>query len=313
MLDIRSLIVVGLHGRTTHNTPNCRADAPGVDDLLKGQVRLGSGSQKVPLCLKYEMGLDQVLKKREEKGREDHASDDNEGHVPPKEAYMTSAVADSDNSDGILVCEASLQSLSLFRYCGGGHLSNLASYLSGTPIGALKDITHAAFWEVTSLVQHRNSSLFYHKFNESQKEQTVLKRLKQGEIVALIIDAGMPGISDPTAKFICVYENIPVVPFPGPSAFFTALSASGLSTDEFKFGNSSVKYRGWPCSCGCLEILTLISHTMLQLDYVQAMLIHRRRGWCLLQVKQQRSYSMFLLRSFVSFKKSSRFLVTPGS
>jgi 16S rRNA (cytidine1402-2'-O)-methyltransferase len=108
----------------------------------------------------------------------------------------------------------------------------------------------------------------YHKFNESQREQLVLRRLKQGEIVALISDAGTPGISDPGMELVsmllflclftlintsicfitlcvmifmqaklCVGENVPVVPIPGPCALVSALSASGLSTDEFTFGN----------------------------------------------------------------------------
>ena len=47
--------------------------------------------------------------------------------------------------------------------------------------------------------------LSYHKFNESQREQTVLKRLRQGEIVALISDAGMPGISDPGTELVSVF------------------------------------------------------------------------------------------------------------
>ncbi|KAL2654761.1 hypothetical protein AAZX31_04G028400 [Glycine max] len=77
----------------------------------------------------------------------------------------------------------------------------------------------------------------YHKFNESQREQVVLRRLKQGEIVALISDAGMPGISDPGMELakLCVSENILVVPIPGPCALVSALSASGLTTDEFTF------------------------------------------------------------------------------
>lgn len=66
----------------------------------------------------------------------------------------------------------------------------------------------------------------------------MLKRLKQGEIVALISDAGTPGISDPGTELVrlCINENIPVVPVPGPSAVVAAISASGLSTDEFTFG-----------------------------------------------------------------------------
>ncbi|CAL5368342.1 unnamed protein product [Camellia sinensis] len=78
------------------------------------------------------------------------------------------------------------------------------------------------------------NQLSYHKFNESQREQAVLKRLQQGEIVAQICDAGTPGISDPGMELVklCVDENIPVIPAPGPSAFVAALSSSGLATDE---------------------------------------------------------------------------------
>ncbi|KAG7020486.1 rsmI, partial [Cucurbita argyrosperma subsp. argyrosperma] len=90
------------------------------------------------------------------------------------------------------------------------------------------------------LLQHfsiKTPLLSFHKFNESQREQTVLKRLKEGEIVALICDAGTPGISDPGTELVrqCVNASIPVVPIPGPSAVIAALSASGLSTDEFTF------------------------------------------------------------------------------
>lgn len=79
--------------------------------------------------------------------------------------------------------------------------------------------------------------LSYHKFNEAQREQAILKRLQDGEIVALISDAGTPGISDPGTELtkLCVSENVPVIPIPGPSALVAALSASGLSTDEFAF------------------------------------------------------------------------------
>ncbi|KAL2636910.1 hypothetical protein AAZV13_06G026000 [Glycine max] len=86
----------------------------------------------------------------------------------------------------------------------------------------------------------------YHKFNESHREQLVLRRLKQGEIVALISDAGMPGISDPGTELakLCVSENILVVPIPGPCALVSALSASGLPTDEFTFVGFLPKHSG---------------------------------------------------------------------
>ncbi|KAK9713890.1 hypothetical protein RND81_06G057500 [Saponaria officinalis] len=86
----------------------------------------------------------------------------------------------------------------------------------------------------------------YHKFNESQRERTVLKRLQQGEIVALISDAGMPGISDPGSELakLCAEERIDVVPVPGASAVIAALSASGLPTDEFTFVGFLPKHAG---------------------------------------------------------------------
>ncbi|KAI5589968.1 hypothetical protein POPTR_005G232200v4 [Populus trichocarpa] len=127
-------------------------------------------------------------------------------------------------------------------------------YLVGTPIGNLEDITLRALRVLKSadvilsedtrhsgkLLRHYNIStplLSYHKFNESQREQRVLRRLKEGEIVVLISDAGTPGISDPGAELakLCVDENIPVIPIPGPCAVVAALSASGLDTDEFTF------------------------------------------------------------------------------
>ncbi|XP_022761625.1 uncharacterized protein LOC111307676 isoform X2 [Durio zibethinus] len=136
-------------------------------------------------------------------------------------------------------------------------------YLVGTPIGNLEDITLRALRVLKSAdvilsedTRHsgkllhyyriKTPLLSYHKFNESQREQTVLKRLRQGEVVALISDAGMPGISDPGTELakICVDENIPVIPIPGPSAFITALSASGLSTDEFTFVGFLPKHAG---------------------------------------------------------------------
>ncbi|CAL5359598.1 unnamed protein product [Camellia sinensis] len=91
--------------------------------------------------------------------------------------------------------------------------------------------------------EHFHHSISYHKLNESQREQAVLKRLQQGEIVAQICDAGTPGISDPDVK-LCVDENIPVIPIPGPFAFVAALSASGLATDEFTFVGFLPKHAG---------------------------------------------------------------------
>ncbi|CAL1384133.1 unnamed protein product [Linum trigynum] len=136
-------------------------------------------------------------------------------------------------------------------------------YLVGTPIGNLEDISFRAIRVLKSadvilsedtrhsgkLLHYYNINtplLSYHKFNESQREQTVLRRLKQGEIVALISDAGMPGISDPGAALakLCADENIPVIPIPGPCALVAALSASGLNTEEFTFAGFLPKHTG---------------------------------------------------------------------
>ncbi|XP_017243192.2 uncharacterized protein LOC108215278 isoform X1 [Daucus carota subsp. sativus] len=136
-------------------------------------------------------------------------------------------------------------------------------YLVGTPIGNLEDITLRALRVLKSadvilsedtrhsgkLLQHydiKTPLLSYHKFNESQREQVVLKRLQEGEIVALISDAGTPGISDPGMDLakLCTDNNILVTPIPGPSALVAAVSASGLPTNEFTFVGFLPKHAG---------------------------------------------------------------------
>ncbi|XP_010672704.2 uncharacterized protein LOC104889227 [Beta vulgaris subsp. vulgaris] len=136
-------------------------------------------------------------------------------------------------------------------------------YLVGTPIGNLEDITLRALRVLKSAdvilsedTRHSGKLLHYygiktplmsyHKFNEYERGRTVLKRLQQGEIVALISDAGMPGISDPGTELVklCVDEKIIVVPIPGPSAVIAALSASGLPTDDFTFVGFLPKHAG---------------------------------------------------------------------
>ncbi|XP_008775433.2 ribosomal RNA small subunit methyltransferase I [Phoenix dactylifera] len=127
-------------------------------------------------------------------------------------------------------------------------------YLVATPIGNLEDITLRALRVLKSanviltedtrhsrkLLQYYNIKtplLSYHKFNESERETTILKRLQHGDIVALISDAGTPCVSDPGFELakLCTRQNIPVIPIPGPSALLAAISASGLPTNEFTF------------------------------------------------------------------------------
>ncbi|XP_074380129.1 uncharacterized protein LOC141721214 isoform X2 [Apium graveolens] len=136
-------------------------------------------------------------------------------------------------------------------------------YLVGTPIGNLEDITLRALRVLKSadvilsedtrhsgkLLHHydiKTPLLSYHKFNEFQREQAVLKRLQEGEIVALISDAGTPGISDPGMDLakLCTEKNILVTPIPGPSALVAAVSASGLPTNEFTFVGFLPKHAG---------------------------------------------------------------------
>jgi 16S rRNA (cytidine1402-2'-O)-methyltransferase len=77
----------------------------------------------------------------------------------------------------------------------------------------------------------------YHQFNEAEKTIEVVSRLAGGLSAVLVCDAGTPGVSDPGYRLIraCREQGIEVVPIPGPSAAITALSVSGLPSDEFLF------------------------------------------------------------------------------
>jgi 16S rRNA (cytidine1402-2'-O)-methyltransferase len=127
-------------------------------------------------------------------------------------------------------------------------------YIVSTPIGNLEDITLRALrilrevdWIAAEDTRHTGLLLkhfdiqkpltSYFEGNEMKKREFILSKLKQGNRIALVSDAGTPGISDPGFRLIqLVIENeIPVVPIPGPSAVITALSISGLPTDAFLF------------------------------------------------------------------------------
>ncbi|HEY9642567.1 MAG TPA: 16S rRNA (cytidine(1402)-2'-O)-methyltransferase, partial [Coleofasciculaceae cyanobacterium] len=127
-------------------------------------------------------------------------------------------------------------------------------YIVGTPIGNLEDITFRALEVLRKadaiaaedtrhtgrLLQHFQIStpqISYHEHNCHSRHPELLQRLQQGQAIALVSDAGMPGISDPgyeLAKF-CIEAGIPVVPIPGVTAVITALSAAGLPSDRFVF------------------------------------------------------------------------------
>jgi 16S rRNA (cytidine1402-2'-O)-methyltransferase len=128
-------------------------------------------------------------------------------------------------------------------------------YLVSTPIGNLEDITHRAvrlLGEVDviacedtrhtkKLLNHYGIStktISYHEHNERERAVELLKQLKQGSDVAVVSDAGTPGISDPGFRLarLAIENEVSVVPVPGASALITALVASGMPTDEFFFG-----------------------------------------------------------------------------
>jgi 16S rRNA (cytidine1402-2'-O)-methyltransferase len=127
-------------------------------------------------------------------------------------------------------------------------------YLVATPIGNLEDITLRALRvlkqadviacedtrQTQKLLNHfgiATRTTSYHEHNEMTRAAELVLELEQGARIALVTDAGMPGISDPGFRLIslAIRHHIPVVPIPGASAFLSALVASGLSTDSFRF------------------------------------------------------------------------------
>lgn len=127
-------------------------------------------------------------------------------------------------------------------------------YVVATPIGNLEDITYRAvriLGEVALVAAEdtrHSRKLFarfgilkplvsYHDHNEQQRQEELLCKLRAGEDVALISDAGTPCIADPGYRLVasCHAAGITVVPIPGPSAVITALSAAGVSTERFVF------------------------------------------------------------------------------
>lgn len=128
-------------------------------------------------------------------------------------------------------------------------------YLIATPIGNLEDITHRAIRllgevdviacedtrHTNKLLRHygiNTRTISYHEHNERERALELIERLKSGADVAVVSDAGTPGISDPGFRLarIAIDNDVPVVPVPGASALISALVASGLPTDEFFFG-----------------------------------------------------------------------------
>jgi 16S rRNA (cytidine1402-2'-O)-methyltransferase len=138
-----------------------------------------------------------------------------------------------------------------------------ALYLVATPIGNLEDITLRAVRvlkeadviacedtrQTQKLLNHygiTTRTVSYHEHNEMTRAAELVKDLQEGTSVALVTDAGMPGISDPGFRLIslAIRHHVPVVPIPGASAFLAALVASGLPTDSFRFSGFLPAKRG---------------------------------------------------------------------
>src|SRR5581483_649668 len=140
------------------------------------------------------------------------------------------------------------------RGAGRGREGVMPLAVCATPIGNLEDVTLRVLAELAAadvvlcedtrhtrgLLQRHGIEarlLSYHEHNESQRTAEVLPRLAAGERVALVSDAGLPGVSDPGARLVraALEADVEVTVLPGPSAVETALVASGLVADQYRF------------------------------------------------------------------------------
>jgi 16S rRNA (cytidine1402-2'-O)-methyltransferase len=136
-------------------------------------------------------------------------------------------------------------------------------YVVGTPIGNLEDITLRALRtlrqvdviacedtrQTQKLLNHYGIGtpmISYHEHNEITRAAELIHRLEDGARIALVTDAGMPAVSDPGFRLIslAIRHHITVIPIPGASAFLSALVASGLATDSFRFSGFLPAKRG---------------------------------------------------------------------
>ncbi len=127
-------------------------------------------------------------------------------------------------------------------------------YIVATPIGNLGDITLRAIdvlknvdliaaedtRHTLKLLNHLEISkplISYHRHNEDVKSKVLIEKLEEGQNIALVSDAGTPGICDPGHEIIkeCIEKNIEIIPIPGACAMVNALICSGLDTSEFTF------------------------------------------------------------------------------
>ena len=127
-------------------------------------------------------------------------------------------------------------------------------FIVATPIGNLEDITIRAIkilgdvdiiaaedtrhtLKLLNYLKISKPLISYHRHNEEKKTETLIKELKKGKDIALVSDAGTPGISDPGEEIVkkCIKKGINIVPIPGACAMINALICSGIDTKEFEF------------------------------------------------------------------------------
>ena len=127
-------------------------------------------------------------------------------------------------------------------------------YIVATPIGNLEDITLRALrvlkevdliaaedtrqtLKLLNYYEINKPLISYHRHNEETKSEILIEKLRNGENIALVSDAGTPGICDPGEEVIkkAIEDNIEVIPIPGACAMINALIVSGISTKEFEF------------------------------------------------------------------------------
>ena len=136
-------------------------------------------------------------------------------------------------------------------------------YVVATPIGNLEDITLRALriLKEVDLIACEDSritkrllnkyeiatpTITYHQHSSNNKISQIIEKLESGDSIALVTDAGTPGIQDPGGKLVqaATKSGITIVPIPGPSAVTTALSAAGIPADQFYFLGFLPKKKG---------------------------------------------------------------------
>jgi 16S rRNA (cytidine1402-2'-O)-methyltransferase len=176
-------------------------------------------------------------------------------------------------------------------------------YLVGTPLGNLEDITQRALrilqevdliaaedtrhtLKLLNYFQIKKSLISYHQHNERERANQIIEKILMGTNVALVSDAGMPGISDPGRILVstAIEQGITVVPIPGVTAVITALAASGLETASFWFvgflprknSEQIAKLAEMLEFCGTLVFYEAPHRVLATLQNIQSVLGNRR-------------------------------------